>query len=334
MPPRLPLLQCLRAQPATSTRLPSRTFTTTPSASASTPALTPRQLLRKHDPYAIAQAKARKAANLDRRRVLQAERAASVTDPVRGTETPFLRSFDTASPLPEGEQSLSTRLRVGHEEGDQAVAETLSEGGKRNFFLSADELQHSIEHSKALSTPPAEYLDQDDPTSEFTTQQRRQRLADQQATAEEALGRIASLSLGNSQDRAKVNIQRCIATFGRHETDKVLTRVSHPSVSIAVADASPERAAQQHIIPRIGPDTGSSEVQIAILTAKIRTLADFLQTRGTTDKMNKRNLRLLVHRRQKHLRYLRREDRGGSRWQYCTEMLGLGAESWKGEISL
>ena len=85
---------------------------------------------------------------------------------------------------------------------------------------------------------------------------------------------------------------------------------------------------------RIGPDTGSSEVQIAILTAKIKTLADFLSTRGKGDKHNKRNLRLLVHRRQKLLQYLRRKERGGPRWQHCIETLGLTEGTWKGEISL
>jgi ribosomal protein S15 len=87
-------------------------------------------------------------------------------------------------------------------------------------------------------------------------------------------------------------------------------------------------------IERAGPDTGSSEVQIAILTAKIRSLANFLETRGKKDKVNKRNLRLLVHRRQKLLQYLRRKERGGPRYQRCVEMLGLTEGTWKGEISL
>lgn len=87
-------------------------------------------------------------------------------------------------------------------------------------------------------------------------------------------------------------------------------------------------------IPRAGADTGSSEVQIAILTAKIRTLADFLATRGQTDKINKRNLRVLVHKRQKLLSYLRRKERGGPRWTNCIETLGLTESTWKGEISL
>lgn len=75
-------------------------------------------------------------------------------------------------------------------------------------------------------------------------------------------------------------------------------------------------------------------MQIAILTAKIRALAGFLDKRGRKDKVNKRNLRILVHKRQKLLTYLRRKERGGERWQRVTEMCGLGEASWKGEISL
>jgi ribosomal protein S15 len=85
---------------------------------------------------------------------------------------------------------------------------------------------------------------------------------------------------------------------------------------------------------RKGPDTGSSEVQIAILTAKIRNLANHLERVGNSDKINKRNLRLLVHRRQKLLQYLRRRERAGPRWQRCIDMLGLTEGTWRGEITL
>jgi ribosomal protein S15 len=85
---------------------------------------------------------------------------------------------------------------------------------------------------------------------------------------------------------------------------------------------------------RKGPDTGSSEVQIAILTAKIRHLANHLERVGNSDKINKRNLRLLVHRRQKLLQYLRKKERAGPRWQRCIDMLGLTEGTWRGEITL
>jgi ribosomal protein S15 len=134
----------------------------------------------------------------------------------------------------------------------------------------------------------------------------------------------------------RVNITRCVETFGRHNTDKALPpRAPHltainSNAAPAVRPPTNEAAASK----RIGPDTGSSEVQIAILTAKIKTVADFLSTRGKGDKHNKRNLRLLVHRRQKLLQYLRRKERGGPRWQHCIETLGLTEGTWKGEISL
>ncbi|KAJ8606166.1 hypothetical protein MRB53_041173 [Persea americana] len=122
----------------------------------------------------------------------------------------------------------------------------------------------------------------------------------------------------------RANIQRCIDTFGRHNTDAILARRQKRLTQTEKTER----------MPRIGQDTGSSEVQIAILTAKIRNLADVLGKRGYMDKHNKRNLRLLVHRRQKLLQYLRRKEKGGPRWQNLTKTLGLTEGTWKGEITL
>jgi ribosomal protein S15P/S13E len=52
------------------------------------------------------------------------------------------------------------------------------------------------------------------------------------------------------------------------------------------------------------------------------------------DKLNKRNLRLMVHKRQKLLTYLRRRERAGPRWRSLVENLGIQDAMWKGEISL
>lgn len=165
--------------------------------------------------------------------------------------------------------------------------------------------------------------------------------------ASDAVSRIIDMQNSNAQDRLRVNIQRCIETFGRHNTDKYLPPkpraipiTSPSSMAQAQSSESTDKAASLDTQPRAksieraGPDTGSSEVQIAILTAKIRSLANFLETRGKKDKVNKRNLRLLVHRRQKLLKYLRRKERGGPRYHRCVEMLGLTEGTWKGEISL
>ena len=58
-----------------------RTFASTSVDQASTV----QQKRRHRDPYAIAQARARKAANVSRQEVLRQERAAALGDPVRGT---------------------------------------------------------------------------------------------------------------------------------------------------------------------------------------------------------------------------------------------------------
>jgi ribosomal protein S15 len=166
------------------------------------------------------------------------------------------------------------------------------------------------------------------------------------ATVEEAVKRILTLDNSSNPARLRVNIQRCIETFGRHETDKILlpkaravaiTSSKGGSETIKSVDAEGTELGDRGTPPSIerqGPDTGSSEVQIAILTAKIRSLANFLSTRGRKDKVGKRDLRLLVHRRQKLLKYLKRKERGGPRWQRCIETLGLTEGTWKGEISL
>lgn len=314
MPLQAPVVQCLRNFKAASSPNICRTFSTTSSVAASTVA----ERKRHRDPYAVAQAKARKAANLSRQEVLKKERAAALGDPVRGVTTPFVESFD-APPAPTKDDVASESARV-------------------NFLLSQDAVEKSLARSRLMTTPlglenireekDASAIDgsstNDDPTINSTINTRIQRLNREQDTAEEAIRRITSLSLGNAKDRLLVNKHRCVEAFGRHRTDETLPR--QPRSASAELE-SPTAA-------RAGPDTGSSEVQIAILTAKIRSLADFLETRGKGDKANKRNLRLLVHRRQKLLRYLQRKERGGPRWQNLIETLGLTEGTWKGEITL
>lgn len=156
-------------------------------------------------------------------------------------------------------------------------------------------------------------------------QEKEQEHRDGHVNAREALARIVAIENSSSRDRTAANKQRCIETFGRHNTDTYLK----PRPSVKSEDhVSVEKT------PRAGPDTGSSEVQISILTAKIRALANFLDTRGKKDVANKRNLRLLVHKRQKLLRYMRTKERGGERWQHLIKTLGLTEGTWKGEITL
>lgn len=250
------------------------------------------------------------------------ERAAALGDPVRGRTTPYIQSFDT-----------------GIDPSSKSASESTPDGKDKrlNFYLSKTELDANLEHSRWLTTPdstPAraqqdEKFDLDFSSriveNDDTVDIKAKHDADA-ANASEAINRIAELSLGSSKDVLRLNKRRCIDDFGRHNTDTNLRPRNSSSASIP--DAEPIKT------PRVGPDTGSSEVQIAILTAKIRAVANFLETRGRMDKVNKRNLRLLVHRRQRLLRYLERKERGGARFQNVVQKLGLVDGMWKGEISM
>ncbi|KFY02495.1 hypothetical protein O988_02122 [Pseudogymnoascus sp. VKM F-3808] len=258
---------------------------------------------RHRDPYALAQARQRKAANVKRRDELNAERQAALGDPVRGIPTPFVESFKTATPIEGVDRNPTKHL---------------------NYFVKPTEVETALQHSFILTQPViSTNRDIVDPERE-SEEIRKHAEGHERATA--AVQRILALENGNQKDRTRANIRRCVDTFGRHNTDGVL----RPRAAGA-ADSK----AEVEKTPRAGPDTGSSEVQIAILTAKIKVLADHMVLKGRQkDKVNKRNLRLLVHRRQKLLQYLRRKERGGDRWQNLISTLGLTEGTWKGEISL
>jgi ribosomal protein S15 len=273
------------------------------------------------DPYALAQAKQRKEANMSRRAELQEQRKAALGDPVRGIATPFLESFDDVG----GSTALAEATpEMGSELGLQI---DISDDAQLNHFLKPYELKASIQHSIALTEPATTTLrDTADPVVE-EAQMKRYREGHERATV--AMARIVSLANASQKDKTRANIVRCIDKFGRHKTDEILR--PRPQVNTSILGSQPLATKT----PRAGPDTGSSEVQIAILTAKIRVLADQLEAKGgKKDKINKRNLRVMVHKRQKHLKYLRRKERGGDRWQHLINTLGLSEGTWQGEISL
>ena len=333
MPPRIPVPSCLRASSSPSTfSLPLRPFSTTGPLQKKLTSLERKQRF-EHDPYVAAQKARKKAANLSRRAELEQSRVESLGNPVRGVSTPFVQSFDTGRP-------------------SATATSTVPADSQLNYRFDPQSIESQLEKSQRLAVPLAEISNKTaDPKYPWSESMRHNKNASnvlltaeeieaqtkkEHARAAEAIARITALENGSSKDRMRVNITRCIETFGRHNTDKVLPPRA-PHLNNINSDAPPAVRPETNVAAtgkRIGPDTGSSEVQIAILTAKIKTLADFLATRGKGDKHNKRNLRLLVHRRQKLLQYLRRRERGGPRWQHCIETLGLTEGTWKGEISL
>lgn len=327
MPPRIPQALALR---------PSRQIVLSP-CTAYRLASTVAQKKRKHqDPYALAQTRARRAANLSRQATLQAERSKALGDPVRGVTTPFVESFDTALPLSPAQTTTSPKIPPSTAASSTTTASasgpdlaTAPTSDHLNHFVSASALRSGLKYSTDLTAPISRA--NEDPQRHQSAVQKH---AADAANAELAMTRIFGVENSNSKDRTRINIQRCIETFGRHNTDKTLR--SRPNMPPRGESGSVEESGGAEVkdADRAGPDTGSSEVQAAILTAKIRTLANYLETKGRKDKMNKRNLRLLVHRRQKLLRYLRRKERGGERWTHLIETLGLTEGTWRGEISL
>lgn len=67
-------------------------------------------------------------------------------------------------------------------------------------------------------------------------------------------------------------------------------------------------------------DTGSPEVQIALLTHRIRSLTDHLNTHKK-DVHSRRGLLIMVGQRRRLLDYLKRKD--GARYQDLIKKLGL-----------
>ncbi|OJD11275.1 ribosomal protein S15 [Emergomyces pasteurianus Ep9510] len=278
------------------------------------------------NPYAIAQARQRKAANLSRQDVLKKERASTYGDAVLGNPTPFTDSLMPKQPdsTPTSTSTATSTSQQGSEKGTNAQF-TSPQIPDLNHYLTSKEFQAALERSKRLTEPVVKSQ------SHLTDPQAKEeaQLAHEEAhhNAQQAISRIIKLENGNNKDRTRVNIQRCIHTFGRHVTESLLA----PKPPAAIDPSAPQYPTRP---ARAGPDTGSSEVQIAILTTKIQVLAQQMAKYGHKDKHNKRNLRVLVHKRQRLLNYLRRKERGGPRWQNLMSTLGLTDSSWKGEISL
>lgn len=67
-------------------------------------------------------------------------------------------------------------------------------------------------------------------------------------------------------------------------------------------------------------DTGSSEVQIAILTRRIEQLVEHLKT-NKQDHHSRRGLLMLIGQRRRHLAYLSRKD--NPKYQALIAELGL-----------
>lgn len=284
------------------------------------------------DSYAYHHAKQRKEANVSRQAILRQQRAEALGNPIRGISTPFVESFDTALPPPAQTKTVGNDAETNTEIQTDPVAQPaplfvhVEEEKFFNNFVTKEELQKSLDFSHLLTEPvisgSREIRDPEKEAADVRDHEAHHK------KAVEILSRIVSVSNCSSKDRTRLNVQRIIDTFGRHNTDQYM-KPKAPSPMLkdpSIAHSEPT--------PRAGPDVGSSEVQIGILTAKIRVLADRYEGENRMDKANKRNLRLLLHRRQKLLKYMLRRERGSDRWHHMIEKLGLTEATWKGQIEV
>ncbi|CAG8698462.1 15730_t:CDS:10 [Cetraspora pellucida] len=119
-------------------------------------------------------------------------------------------------------------------------------------------------------------------------------LIEEEKKKAEILKSLVSLHNSNAKSIMMYNVKKTVEEFGRNEND-----------------------------------TGSAEVQAAILTVRILNLYGHLQN-NRKDKHNYRGLRKLVHKRQKLLKYLKRESL--ERYFTTIKKLGLDERVIEGEI--
>ena len=259
---------------------------------------------------------------------MREQRREALGDPIRGVPTAFIESLDPPKSQPAGKDIPTVINQSDQSTSHQSIPSKvdLKKEKRLGHFVTQSELQNSLEYSRVLTEP---VLSSDRAVADVA-----QEAADAQLhkarhqSALEVVNRILNLDNASSMQRTRANIQRIIDTFGRHVTDQYMKPKAPSRLAL---DPS---VTQLKPTPRAGPDVGSSEVQIGILTAKIRVLANRYENEGRKDKVNKRNLRLLLHRRQKLLRYMLRKERGSPRWHHMIEKLGLTEATWQGEIEV
>jgi ribosomal protein S15 len=287
------------------------------------------------DPYGWQQLQQRKAAFREQKKEKEQIAVIKKGNPVLGVDspTPYVESFDSAGQAALSKAKVDEDGNIIGEQHDLPTSPHIL-----NHMLTQEELDEHLIYAKALTKPlkrssrvdmnkSSEWGDATSSEKQQREHEKSEREREQQhewghKRASEALRRIMDLNNAGGKLRRHANVRRCVEEFGRHNTDKTLKPTPK------------SRDVPTYGMPaRCGPDTGSSEVQIAILTAKIRSLTlAFDKPKGKKDKANKRNLRLLVHRRQKLLKYMKRKEGDSDRWNNMIKKLGITPACWEGEI--
>lgn len=149
-------------------------------------------------------------------------------------------------------------------------------------------------------------------SSSTTAQDLARRAAEEtpaQAQSSEQLMRVLDLRNADSRGIRTMNVRRIVEVFG----------------------GPVDGAAEGERL-----DTGSSAVQAAILTHRIRLLAEHI-AQNPRDVHNRKNLRELVHRRAKVLRYMKKQvsrkgGEGESVYEALLDKIGVDRRAVEGEV--
>ncbi|EPQ28512.1 uncharacterized protein PFL1_03815 [Pseudozyma flocculosa PF-1] len=128
------------------------------------------------------------------------------------------------------------------------------------------------------------------------------RVIQEEQSASTILSRVLDLRNASGKGIQVENIRRIVNHFGQREKMEQLGK---------------------------GVDTGSAEVQAAVLTYRIRNLASHLQA-ARHDNSNRRAMTLLVQQRAKILKYLKRQS--PARYHAILPRIGIEARAVEGEI--
>ncbi|KAJ9119206.1 hypothetical protein QFC22_003698 [Naganishia vaughanmartiniae] len=186
-------------------------------------------------------------------------------------------------------------------------------------LTSPTDIEFLFKHLPEAGLARATYLAESSGTTPDELSRRAAEETPAQAQASEQLMRILDLRNAASRGIRTVNVRRIVQVFGG-------------PVDVASAASSTSAPPAERL------DTGSSQVQAAILTHRIRSLADHIAA-NPRDVHNRKNLRALVHQRAKVLRYYRKRvsrsnGEGLAVYEELLDKIGVDRRAVEGEITV
>ena len=287
------------------THLTSRCFSTTRCAAGKTSQIAIRK----------------KKRNIERQRVLESERSPSNFDAIAGVETAFTRALLTPTRVLNAARGASRDTDASHASETQGGSTVTIADASLDFGAAeVSRIQASVHTALQARLHAGSSSSVDSATTGIRPPQ----------TAKSSSAADAHPSAGLT------GIARDLNDLNLSESSK--STASSRIVSLLNANGRTLQAYNtsfaQRVFARSEGDTGSAEVQAAILTTRILALKQHFASQGTAkkDKHSWRGYRQLVHRRQKLLKYLRTEST--TRYFDCLGKLGLTDASVMREITM